>query len=69
MEKKLNLIKVPRGQGIKIAKVFGCTPARVSQALSGDYAGSKLTIKIRHVALTQFDGVEYTPFESEKEQS
>jgi hypothetical protein len=58
MEKKLNLIKLPRGKGVEIAKIFSCTPARVSQALNGKYSDSDLTKKIRHVALTQFNGVE-----------
>ncbi|MDD4747121.1 MAG: hypothetical protein RBR35_07125 [Salinivirgaceae bacterium] len=58
MEKKLNLIKIPHGKGRRLARIFGCTPARVSQALNGNLPDNELTKKIRYVALTQYDGVE-----------
>lgn len=69
MKNKLNLIKLKRGKGIELAKVFGCTPARVSQALNGLSPKNELTIKIRHVAITQFDGEEMTTLVNKKSAS
>lgn len=63
MNKKLNVIKLKRGQGKELAKAFNCTPARVSQALNG-IGAEDLTKKIRHVALKEYGGVELSPVNS-----
>lgn len=60
MNKKLNPIRVSGGKGKVIAKAFRCTPARVSQALNGKF-DTELTRKIRHVALSEYDGIEMVP--------
>lgn len=44
----------------KLAKVFGVSEAYVSKSLRG-HAGGDRARKIRHVALTQFEGVEMEP--------
>lgn len=54
MAKKERII-LPHGVGTKLAKVFGCTPAMVSNALNGNRE-SELARKIRHVAVTQYGG-------------
>ncbi|GEM_PF-1268130 len=55
MEK--TIIMVRHGKVKEIAKVFGISKTAVSLALRG-HRKNDLTKKIRHVALTQFDGVE-----------
>ncbi len=54
------IIMVGHGKVSEIAKVFGCTNGMVSLSLRDRRKGD-LAKKIRHVALTQFDGVEMKP--------
>lgn len=64
MEK--TIIMVEHGGLKKIAKAFNCTSAMVSMSLRGHRTG-ELAKKIRHVALTQYDGMEMMPVEKEKQ--
>jgi hypothetical protein len=57
MEKKNLMIAVGYGKVRKIAKAFNCSESMVSKSLNG-YKDNELSKKIRHVALTQFGGVE-----------
>jgi len=52
-----SIIRVEYGKVRKIAKAFGCSESMVSESLNG-YKNTMLSIKIRHVALTQFGGKE-----------
>ncbi len=54
---KLNRIYTERGTGLKLAKVFDCTPITVCNALAGK-SSSKLAMKIRRTALNQYNGKE-----------
>ncbi len=56
MDKTTRIIMVKYGSVRKLAKVFGLSEAYVSKSLRGHTGGDKAR-KIRHVALTQFDGV------------
>ncbi len=58
-------IIVPHGSGKKLSKIFKCSEGTVSDALSGHY-DSELSKKIRHVALTQFEGVEMAIIKKKK---
>ena len=51
------MIVVPYGKMREIAKAFGVDESMVSKSLRNKRNGD-LAKKIRHVALTQFDGVE-----------
>jgi hypothetical protein len=62
MKRKKTLIKVPRGGVRKIARALNCSEGLVSLALNGS-TDKGLTDKIRHVALTQYDGEEMKPVE------
>lgn len=59
------MIMVEQGKIQEIAKAFGCHYSMVSHALKGN-RNSPLAKKIRHVALTQYDGVEMVPVEKVK---
>ncbi len=63
-EKPTKII-VPYGSRRKMSKIFKCSEGTISDALSGHY-DSELTKKIRHVALTQFEGVEMAPIKKKK---
>jgi len=52
------IIKMPRGNGIKLAKALRCSTVIVSLSLNGKKR-TALARKIRHVALTQYDGQEF----------
>lgn len=54
---KLPRILVEYGVGRKLTKVFSCTLTMVSLALSGK-KNTELAQKIRHTALTQYNGKE-----------
>lgn len=54
------MVMVEHGKMQEIAKAFGCTVAMVSYSLKGRRNG-EMAKKIRHVALTQYDGVEMIP--------
>ncbi len=56
-KKDLNKIYVPYGNVTKIKELFGCSLGQVSDSLNGKKR-SELAIKIRDVALKEFDGVE-----------
>ncbi len=58
------IIMVGHGNVGKIAKVFDVTKAMVSMSLRGRRKGD-LAKKIRHVALTQFGGVEMKPVKND----
>ncbi len=58
--KTVNIIMVKHGVQDAIAKVMNCTPQYVSLALNGHRTNGK-AIKIRHIALTQYKGVEMQP--------
>lgn len=60
MEKKKTVIMVGYGKVRKIAYVFGCSESMVSKSLHG-HKNNELAVKIRHVALTQFGGIEMQP--------
>jgi len=60
------MIMVEHGNVKKIAKAFNCSLALVSLSLRGHRMGERAK-KIRHVALTQYDGVEMVPVEKEKQ--
>lgn len=55
-----NIIKVESGKLEEIMKVFKVSKPYVSMALNGKRNG-ELAKKIRHVALTQYDGQEFQP--------
>lgn len=59
------MIKVEHGKMQDIAKAFDCSVSMVGHALKGR-RNSPLVKKIRHVALTQYDGVEMVPVEKVK---
>ncbi len=54
---KLPRIYVPYGVGRKLTEIFGCTLQMVSVALAGK-KNTDLAKKIRHTALTQYNGKE-----------
>lgn len=54
------IIMVKYGSVRKLAKAFGVSESCISQALRGHKNGANAK-KIRHVALTQFEGVEMAP--------
>lgn len=56
-------ILVKYGSVRKLAKAFGVSESLVSQALRGQQNGEKAK-KIRHVALSQYGGVEFQNIES-----
>lgn len=56
-KQQLNRIWVEHGVGRKLAKVFDCTIVMVSYALNGK-KNTELAKKIRHTALTQYNGKE-----------
>lgn len=58
------MISVGHGKAKEIAKVFGVSTGMVSMSLKGKRNGA-LALKIRYVALTQYDGVELTPVEKD----
>jgi len=64
MEK--TIILVHRGNTKKIAAAFGVTKSMVSMSLRGHRMG-ELAKKIRHVALTQYGGVEMEPVNKTKQ--
>lgn len=67
MKQKKVLIKVPHGGVGKIANALSCSKGLVSLVLGGRDVASETAKKIRHVALTQYDGVEMKPVEKEKQ--
>lgn len=60
-----NIIMVRYGGVRKLAKVFGVSEAYVSKSLRG-HAGGDRARKIRHVALTQMDGMEMEQVNNDK---
>lgn len=60
-----NPILVKKGVQAQIAKVMECTQPYVSLALKGRRNKNK-AIRIRHVALSQFDGLEIPLTEEQK---
>ncbi len=63
---KKTIILVHRGKAKEIVKVFGVTKGMVSSSLRG-HRNSELAKKIRHVALTQYGGVELEPVNRDSE--
>jgi len=59
---KHTTISIEHGKAKEIAKVFGVSKGMVSMSLNGKRSGN-LALKIRHVALNEFDGVEMTPID------
>lgn len=59
-KKGLNLIKVSKEDRQKLMKIFGVGKGTISMALNG-YRDSETSKKIRHTALTQFNGIELAP--------
>lgn len=60
------MIMVAHGNMGKMANIFKCSIQFVSLALKGR-RDSDLAKKIRHVALTQYDGVEMKPVEKDNQ--
>jgi len=66
MNRKKTMIEVPHAKRKELIAVCGATYPTVRKALNG-FQETKLAKKIRHVALTQFDGVEYEIVKKEAE--
>lgn len=66
-EKQINQIRVPFGNTAKLAKVFGVTSSYVSQCLNGKKGNADKAKRIRHTALTQYDGKELVDVKSIKQ--
>lgn len=64
MNTKKTLIKVPHTKRKELMKACGATYPTIRKALDG-FSETELTRKIRYVALTQFDGIEYERKEAE----
>ncbi len=62
---KLNPIFVKHGVQHEIAKALECTPQYVSLALKGKRCRDK-ALKIRYVALSEFNGVEIALTDEQK---
>lgn len=61
----MNKILIEHGKRKEIAKAFGVSGAAVTLALHGLRTG-ELSRKIRHVAKTQYNGVELIPNNNQK---
>jgi predicted transcriptional regulator len=61
----MNKILIEHGKRKEIAKAFGVSGAAVTLALHGLRTGD-LSRKIRHVAKTQYNGVELIPNNNQK---
>ncbi len=59
-KKQLNKIYVPHGTVSKLKEFFDCSIGFVSDSLNGKKS-SDFAIKIREVALKEFEGVEIKP--------
>lgn len=64
MSTQINRIVVKHGYQENLAKIFKVSNAFVSNALRGKQYGEK-AIKIRHVAMTQFEGKELIELKKE----
>ncbi len=60
-----NIILVKKGVQAKIALALNCTQPYVSLALKGRRTKGK-ALKIRHIALTEYDGLEVPLTEEQK---
>lgn len=59
-----SIIKIPYGKLGELAGIFNVSRQTVSTCLNGRGGNTARSKKIRHTALTQYDGQEFTPMEN-----